>query len=109
MAHLPGGFSTANFKQLDVKPRLLETRIVDDDRFVNISDKFKRVFSGDREDQRLVLPISGYGGHRRGDRSQNFFGKPFREITIQSKRLQRQLMQATSPGGPPVSASDMGN
>jgi hypothetical protein len=82
MAHHPGGFSTANFKQFDVKPRLLETRIVDDDRFLKISEKFKRVFSGDREDQRLVLPISGYGGHRRGDRSQNFFGKPFREITI---------------------------
>ena len=74
---------------------------------MRITDGFRRIFSNDREDQRLVLPISGYGGHRRGDRSQNFFGKPFREIGIQSKRLQRQLMESTSPGGPPVSAADL--
>ena len=78
-----------NFKQLEVKPRLLETKITEDENFMRLTDGFKRVFSNDREDQRMVIPISGYGGHRRGDRSQNFFGKPFREIAIQSKRLQR--------------------
>ena len=96
-----------NFKQIEVKPRLLETKITEDENFMRLTDGFKRVFSNDREDQRLVIPISGYGGHRRGDRSQNFFGKPFREIAIQSKRLQRQLQQSTSPGGPPISASDL--
>ena len=79
--------SSINFKNFEVKPRLLESKITEDENFMRITDGFRRVFSNDREDQRLVLPISGYGGHRRGDRSQNFFGKPFREIGIQSKRL----------------------
>ena len=63
------GFSTINFKQIEIKPRLLETKITEDENFLKVSDGFKRLFSNDREDQRLVLPISGYGGHRRGDRS----------------------------------------
>jgi len=39
----------------------------------------------------MVIPICGYGGHRRGDHSQNFFGKSFRETMIQSKCLEREL------------------
>ncbi len=39
----------------------------------------------------MVIPITGYGGHRRGDRSQNFFGKSFREVSLQSKKLQRDF------------------
>jgi len=54
---------------------------------MKLSDGFRRLFSNEREDRKIVLPISGYGGHRRGDKSQNFFGKPFREVSIQSKRL----------------------
>ena len=92
-----GGLSAITFKQVDIKPRLLETRIVEDENFLKVSDGFRKLFANDKEDARLVLPISGYGGHRRGDRSQNFFGKPFREISIQSKRLQRQLQQTNSP------------
>ena len=44
----------------------------------------------------MVIPIVGYGGHRRGDRSQNYFGKNFRDTTIQSKRLERNLMGNSS-------------
>jgi hypothetical protein len=86
-----GGLSSAtiNFKQTEIKPRLLETKITEDENFVKLSDGFRKLFTNDKEDQKIVLPISGYGGHRRGDRSQNFFGRPFREISIQSKRLQR--------------------
>lgn len=58
-----------NFKQLEVKPRLLETKITEDENFMKVTDGFKRLFSNDREDKRIVIPISGYGGHRRGDRS----------------------------------------
>jgi hypothetical protein len=52
-----------------------------------LSDGFKRIFSDDKKDSKMALPISGYGGHRRGDRSQNFFGKSFREQSLQSKKL----------------------
>lgn len=45
----------------------------------------------DKRDQKMVIPISGYSGHRRGVKSQNFFGKSFREVSLQSKKLQREL------------------
>ena len=92
-----GVASTMALKQVDVKPRLLESRVVEDGNFLRMSDGFRRVFANEKEDKKIILPIAGYGGHRRGDRSQNFFGKPFREISIQSKRLQRQLEIGTSP------------
>jgi len=43
----------------------------------------------------MVIPVCGYGGHRRGDRSQNFFGKSFRDTTIQSKKLERGLRKSS--------------
>ena len=89
--------NSAMFSQIDVKPRLLESRVIEDEKFLHLSDGFKRVFSNEREDKNIILPIAGYGGHRRGDRSQNFFGRPFRDISIQSKRLQRQLQMGNSP------------
>ena len=93
--------STLVLKDVDVKPRLLESRVTEDGNFMKLSDGFRRVFANEKEDKKIILPIAGYGGHRRGDRSQNFFGRPFREISIQSKRLQRQLEMSTSPSGNP--------
>jgi hypothetical protein len=75
----------------DVKPRLLESKIGESQEFLNLSDGFKRLFSNDKKDKNMIIPIVGFGGHRRGDRCQNFFGKNFRSITIQSKRLERSL------------------
>ena len=40
---------------------------------------------------KFVIPIAGYGGHRRGDRSQNFFGKAFRETSLQAKKLKEDF------------------
>lgn len=63
--------------------------------FVNLSNGFKKIFANDRADRNIVIPISGYGGHRRGDRSQNFFGKSYRETSFQSKNLERSLRSAS--------------
>lgn len=82
---------TKSFTSTTVKPKLLESKISTSDKFATLSDGFKRVFADDKKDQRLVIPICGYGGHRRGDHSQNFFGKSFRETMIQSKCLEREL------------------
>lgn len=79
------------FIDFDVKPKILESKIAQRDDFFNLSDGFKRIFAKDKEDLKMVVPIAGYGGHRRGDRSQNFFGKSFRESSLQSKKLQRDL------------------
>jgi hypothetical protein len=45
----------------------MEKKVVDKPEFDHISDKFKSVFGNDEKDRRkLVIPVSGYGGHRRG-------------------------------------------
>lgn len=46
------------------------------------SEVFSKIFPNRPEDIKMIIPISGYAGHRRGDRSQNFFGKPFRETSL---------------------------
>jgi len=74
-----------------VKPKVLESKVSTQDRFYNLTDGFKRVFADDKKDQKMVIPVCGYGGHRRGDHSQNFFGKSFRDTAIQSKFLEREL------------------
>jgi hypothetical protein len=53
----------------DIKPKLLETNIASKQDFFGLSDGFKRIFADDKKDERMVVPIVGYGGHRRGDRS----------------------------------------
>lgn len=74
-----------------VKPQLIESKVSERDEFYNLSDGFKRIFADDKQDRKIVIPVVGYGGHRRGDRSQNYFGKSFRDTTIQSKCLERNL------------------
>ena len=74
-----------------MKPQILESKASTAEGFYKLSDGFKRVFSNDTRDQRMVVPVVGYGGHRRGDQSQNFFGKSFRDTTVQSKFLERQF------------------
>lgn len=79
------------FAKTMVKPKIIESRISEKDDFCNLSDGFKRIFGNDKKDRKIIIPVVGYGGHRRGDRSQNFFGKSFRETTIQSKAIERQF------------------
>ena len=81
----------STYIEFNVKPKILESKVSQQQDFCELSDGFKKVFAKDKDDLKLVLPISGYGGHRRGDRCQNFFGKSFRESSLQSKKLQRDL------------------
>ena len=73
------GSSVADF---NVKPKLLESKISTRQDFAMLSDGFKKIFAQDKKDQQMTIPISGYAGHKRGDRSQNFFGKSFRESSL---------------------------
>ena len=70
------------FMDFNVKPKILESKISQREDFFNLSDGFKKIFSKDTKDVKMIIPIAGYGGHRRGDRSQNFFGKSFRESSL---------------------------
>lgn len=76
----------------------MERKAVDKEAFTNLSDRFKEIFGNDVVDRSLVLPVSGYGGHRRGDKSQNFFGKSFRDTAIQSKQLERSFRSHSLKG-----------
>jgi hypothetical protein len=39
----------------------------------------------------VCIPIVGYGGHKMANKSQNFYGKNFRDCAIQSKMVQRMI------------------
>lgn len=54
-----------------VKPKILESKVGQRDEFFNLSSGFKKIFADDKKDRKLIIPVVGYGGHRRGDRSQN--------------------------------------
>jgi hypothetical protein len=52
----------------DVKAKLLESKVGDTQDFFRLSDGFKSLFANDKKDKNMVIPIVGFGGHRRGDR-----------------------------------------
>ena len=68
---------------------MIESRVSEKEDFYKLSSGFKKIFGNDKIDRKMIIPVVGYGGHRRGDRSQNYFGKSFRDTTIQSKSLER--------------------
>ena len=94
----PKGMSTLQSPSVQetLKPSLLESKVSGSQEFFGLSDGFKKIFANDKKDKKIVIPICGYGGHRRGDRSQNYFGKSFRDVTIQSRGLQRSMKKGSS-------------
>jgi len=73
----------------DYQPRLLESRVSESKEFFNLSDGFKKLFSQTPKQPKFTIPVAGYGGHLRGERSQNYFGKSYRDTAIQAKKLER--------------------
>jgi hypothetical protein len=68
--------------EMNIKPRVLESRASARPGFFRLSDGYQKVFSNDNSDSKMVVPVCGYAGHRRGTSSQNFFGKSYKETTI---------------------------
>ena len=55
-------------------------------------DSNHNVAAKDLPDKSSVqIPIVGYAGHRMAYKSQNFYGKNFRDCSIQSKMVQRMI------------------
>lgn len=73
----------------ELKPKLLESKVVNKREFFNLSNGFQKAFANDTEDKKIFIPIAGYSGHQRGDKAQNYYGRTFRDTAIQSKRLER--------------------
>lgn len=76
------GTHTNSKMDTTLRPILIESRLANHEEFFNLTNGFQQVLTEDKKDRKMVLPVCGYGGHRRGDKSQNYFGKSFRETTI---------------------------
>jgi hypothetical protein len=60
---------------VQVKPKLFETKIAQKEDFMGLSDGFKRSFANDTNDQKnFKIPVVGYTGHRKGEKSENMIG-----------------------------------
>ncbi len=58
---------------------------------VNNPSPFSRISASPSKP--IVIPIAGYGGHRKGETSENIFGKCFRDVSIKSKIIERGGLQ----------------
>ena len=78
-----------------LRPRLTTRDVRADDRYNTLSTGFQIAMSstGSRPQEaqansgEVKLPIVGYSGHRMAYKSQNFYGKNFRDCSIQSKMV----------------------
>ena len=78
--------------QVHVKPAVLESKVIASKDFQDLSENFKAVFThSDKKDQGMRVPIVGYGGHRKGETSENMFAKNYRETTFQTIKQMRAL------------------
>lgn len=69
-------------KEVQVRPKLLEKGLASNGEFQNLSPGFQRVFSEDKADQAMKLPVVGYCGHRKGEKAENMFAKNYRDTTL---------------------------
>lgn len=58
--------------------------------YQNLSEGFKTVVDSntDLTQKPIKIPVVGYTGHRPGNNAQNFYGKSFKECTMQSKWIE---------------------
>lgn len=77
---------------VQVKPSVLESKVMRSNDFHELPDNFKKIFtSPDKKDQGMRVPIVGYGGHRKGVNSENMFAKNYRDTTFQTIKNVRAL------------------
>ena len=80
-----------------LRPRLKTSDVRQADSFQAMSSGYQIAMESNKHRQETGLPdntevripVVGYGGHRMGYKSQNFYGKTFRDCSIQSKMVQR--------------------
>jgi hypothetical protein len=80
-----------------MKPRLKDVDIQTTSDYANASNGFKaactstnfRQTQGLPDNGDMKIPVVGYTGHRTGHKSQNFYGKGFRDCAIQSRLVQK--------------------
>lgn len=80
-----------------MRPRLKDRDVRTNEDFQTMSAGFQIAMTSNkqREEQQMPdntkvqIPVVGYTGHRMGTKSQNFYGKNYRDCAIQAKMVQR--------------------
>ena len=89
---LNGSPMAQHAERVQIKPSVLESRVIGSRDFQDLSENFKQVFTqSDGKDQQMRVPIVGYGGHRKGEKSENMFAKNYRETTFQTIKNMRAI------------------
>lgn len=80
-----------------MRPRLKDRDVRQTGDFQALSAGFQIAMNSNRaaeadgkpDKDQVCVPVVGYTGHRMGYRSQNFYGKNFKDASIMSKMVQR--------------------
>jgi len=76
-----------------LRPKLNTKDIAENPDYISLTDNQKSALTSTKyremlglpDKTEMKLPVVGYTGHRMGYRSQNFYGKNFKDCSIQSK------------------------
>lgn len=82
-----------------MRPRLKDRDVRTAEEFSTLSAGFQIAMTSDKhrveqklpDNSKVQIPVVGYTGHRMGQKSQNFYGKNYRDCAIQSKMVQRMV------------------
>ena len=80
-----------------MRPRLKDRDVRTAEEFQTMSAGFQIAMTSNKareeakmpDNTKVQIPVVGYTGHRMGYKSQNFYGKNYRDCAIQSKMVQR--------------------
>jgi hypothetical protein len=80
-----------------MRPRLKDRDVRTAEDFQTLSAGFQIAMTSNKhrevnqmpDNTKVQIPVVGYTGHRMGYKSQNFYGKNYRDCAIQSKMVQR--------------------
>ena len=83
--------------QVQLKPKLVESGLASKPEFQNLPERFKQLMSSSEKDESMRIPIVGYCGHRKGEKSENMFAKNYRETTmLTTKNLRNTLAKPSA-------------
>ena len=80
-----------------MRPRLKDRDVRTAEEYQTMSAGFQIAMTSNKhreenkmpDNTKVQIPVVGYTGHRMGYKSQNFYGKNYRDCAVQSKMVQR--------------------
>jgi len=80
-----------------MRPRLKDRDVRQNDEFQTMSAGFQIAMTSNKhreekqmpDNTKVQIPVVGYTGHRMGNKSQNFYGKNYRDCAIQAEMVKR--------------------